>query len=96
MATDAEILSQVRAALARHGGVKTTAIRVSVIDAIVKLNGHVATLLEKRAAQGIAAGVPNVRAVIDDLMIQPTDRAITADEVLAERAVDWTRWGDTN
>lgn len=88
MATDAEILSQVMAALARDGGVETTAIRVSVIDAIAKLNGHVGTLLEKRAAQRIAAGIPDVRAVIDDLMIEPTDRALAADEILAERAYE--------
>lgn len=88
MATDAEILSEVTAALTRAGGVKTTTIRIVVVDAIVRLNGHVGTLLEKRAAQTIAAGIPDVRAVIDDLMIQPIDRAITADEVLAERAYE--------
>ncbi|MEO8882936.1 MAG: BON domain-containing protein, partial [Devosia sp.] len=88
MATDAEILSEVTAALTGDGGVKTTAIRVNVVEAIVKLNGHVGTLLEKRAAQRIAAGVPDVRAVIDDLMIEPADRTLTTDEVLAERAYE--------
>lgn len=78
MRADAEIREEVVRELAREPRLADAeAIAVAVQDGAVTLTGHAADYAEKLAADRVAARVPGVRAVADDVQVrvagQPRD-----------------------
>jgi osmotically-inducible protein OsmY len=66
--SDANISSQVQAALAQHPALQApNSVRVQTADGIVYLHGHVSTGLQRDEAEAVARQVPDVRQVVDSL-----------------------------
>lgn len=61
-------------------------IGVAVSDGIVTLSGHVPSRLEKRAAEGIAGIVHGVKAIVENIEVEPPGRSLSKDQELAEQA----------
>jgi osmotically-inducible protein OsmY len=66
--------------------VNSSHIGVIARNGLVTLTGHVPTLAEKVAAETSAGMVRGVRAVVDQLVVEPRQQALTSDEVIADRA----------
>ena len=70
-------------------------IGVSVDKGIVTLNGHVCSYAEKLAAVLATRRINGVRAVADDIEVRFPGEQKTADDEIAERAVDILAWDHT-
>ena len=69
-------------------------VGVAVDDGIVTLTGHVASYVEKVAAENAARRVKGVRAIAEELEVRyPSDKK-TADDEIAKRAVKILEWYD--
>ena len=69
-------------------------VAVVVDDGIVTLTGHVASYVEKVAAENAARRVKGVRAIAEELAVRyPSDKK-TADDEIAKRAVKILEWYD--
>lgn len=66
-ATVADVEHRIARALQRQADVDATAIRVTTSDGVVRLEGTVASVAERRAAQLAAESAPGVTEVINDL-----------------------------
>jgi osmotically-inducible protein OsmY len=69
---DIELTRDVRAAFTRDPYVERYAIRVAARNGQVALTGTVTSLFEKERAEQVAAGVPGVVAVVNNIHILPT------------------------
>jgi osmotically-inducible protein OsmY len=67
-------------------------IAVAVHDGIVRLTGHVRSLVEKRAAERAVWHVQGVRGIAEELVVQRPAAHLYPDEEVARRAADILRW----
>lgn len=90
--TDASIAQDVRAAILHDPALDRDAVDVHVIDGTVYLTGRVESVLEKRRADAVAAGVKGVLAVVNDLTVRswPWNRA--DDLALRQQIVEQLWW----
>lgn len=65
----ADVKSRIEAALRRNAEIEANAIRVSVHDSSIVLEGHVHSWSERRAAQNAAWSVPGIAFVDDRLSV---------------------------
>jgi osmotically-inducible protein OsmY len=70
---DAEITRAVMAELSEETGVQYDDIQVVCMDGIVTLQGRVDRLADKRQAVALATTIRGVRAVVDRLLLPPSD-----------------------
>jgi osmotically-inducible protein OsmY len=88
MHTDRELQEQVMTALGWEPDIDLAHIGVSVNKGVVTLEGVVATLVEKAAAEDAARHVDGVRAVANDLEVSPCLAPRRRDPALAEAVAD--------
>ena len=67
---DASITAKVKAALLSDSGLKSFAIGVETFKDVVQLSGFVNTTQVKARASEVAAGVPGVRSVRNNLIVK--------------------------
>lgn len=92
MRADSEIKRDVEAELLWEPSVDHAHIGVTVDDAVVTLDGHVRSFLEKIAAERAVRRVAGVRAIAEELAVRyPNDRKI-ADDQIAGRICDLFAW----
>jgi osmotically-inducible protein OsmY len=91
MHTDRELQVQIMTALGWEPDIDLAHIGVSVNKGVVTLEGVVATLLEKAAAEDAARHVDGVRAVANDLEVNPCLAPRRRDPALAEAVADALR-----
>jgi osmotically-inducible protein OsmY len=70
---DTEIARAVTAELTEETGVRSDDIQVAYADGIVRLEGVVDSLADKRQAVAVATTIRGVRAVVDQLSLRPSD-----------------------
>ena len=66
---DAVITSKVKAALLGDSGLKSFDISVTTGKDVVHLSGRVSTYEAKSHATQVASGIPGVRAVVNDIVV---------------------------
>ena len=88
MQTDRTLQEQILTVLDQEPDIDVAHIGVRVNKGVVTLEGVVATLLEKAAAEDAAQLVDGVRAVAHDLEISPCLAPRRSDPVLAEAVVN--------
>jgi osmotically-inducible protein OsmY len=88
MHTDRELQDQIMTALGWEPDIDLAHIGVSVNKGVVTLEGVVATLLEKAAAEDAARHVDGVRAVANDLEVSPCLAPRRRDPALAAAVAD--------
>jgi osmotically-inducible protein OsmY len=75
MANETVLVDGIRAEYVRDSRIPRPAeVAISVQDGTVTLRGTVGSIKERRAAAEIAKSVPGVRAVDDELSVNPLDR----------------------
>ncbi|MBZ5636645.1 MAG: BON domain-containing protein [Acidobacteriia bacterium] len=72
--------------------IDAAAIGVAVEDGLVTLSGHVASHAEKLAAEHAAARVRGVKAIVSELEVKLPDSSQSADEEIANVAVEALSW----
>jgi osmotically-inducible protein OsmY len=92
MDRDAELQKSVRQELEWDPRVDAGHIGVSVEDGVVTLTGHVESYTERIAAVRAAERVHGVRAVADEIVVEPAFSAPVDDTDLAEEIVRRFRW----
>lgn len=85
MKTDSELRADVEAELQWDPRVENSGILVAVKDNVVMLGGHVPTYADKWAAENATKKVAGVRAVANDIDVQPT--TVRPDEEIAQAAL---------
>ncbi len=68
---DATVATRVRARLAEDPALAALRIQVDTLNGAVQLAGFVATQADKDKAGEIARGVPDVRRVVNNLIVRP-------------------------
>ena len=66
---DASITTKVKAALLGDSGLKSFDISVTTDKDVVHLSGRVSTYEVKSHATQVASGIPGVRAVVNDIVV---------------------------
>jgi osmotically-inducible protein OsmY len=66
-----EIDTRIRAALLRHAAREAKQIGIAVKGDAVTLSGRIGSAAERDAVRGAAWSAPGVRAVVDDLVVEP-------------------------
>jgi osmotically-inducible protein OsmY len=92
MRIDRELQEKVLAALEWEPGVNAAGIGVSVNDCIVTLQGTVSTLREKWLAERATRRVDLVRAVANDIDVEPGNRKTRTDASIAAAAATAVEW----
>jgi osmotically-inducible protein OsmY len=95
MKPDSEVQQDVLDALEWEPSIDVAHIGVSVEKGVVTLNGHVATLAEKMAAERVAGHVRGVRAIAQEIEVRPLHTHTTSDDEIAKRAVKILDWDVT-
>jgi osmotically-inducible protein OsmY len=67
---DATITARVKSKFASDSTVSATRIKVDTVKGVVELSGNVSSEAEREQAVSIARGVPDVRAVRNNLTVQ--------------------------
>ncbi len=67
-------------------------IGVAVENGIVTLSGHVATYVQKEAAEKVVRRVKGVKGIAEEIEVRPAGTHRTADDEIAKRAVDSINW----
>lgn len=92
MSNDLELQQRVMDELDFEPSVNAAHIGVSVREAVVTLSGHVASFVEKFAAERAVRRVKGIKAVAQELEVHlPTDHK-TGDDEIAARAVKILNW----
>lgn len=92
MSDDLELQQRVMDELDFEPSINAAHIGVSVRDGVVTLSGHVASFVEKFAAERAARRVKGIKAVAQELDVHlPTDRK-TGDDEIAARAIKILNW----
>jgi osmotically-inducible protein OsmY len=89
--SDKELRQEILTALEFEPTVDARNIGVAVEDGIVSLTGHVASLIEKTAAERAVHRIKGVRAVAENIEIRPSDADKTPDDVIAKEVADRLR-----
>jgi len=92
MHTDRALQDEILAALEWEPGIDVAHIGVTVNTGVVTLEGVVPTLLEKSAAEAAARHVAGVRAVANNLEVNPGSATRRTDSTLAEAVVNALRF----
>jgi osmotically-inducible protein OsmY len=90
--TDAEVRQDVIHALEFEPSIDAAHIGVTAERGVVTLTGHVATYAEKLAAEDVARGVKGVRAIAQEIEVRYPDHKRTADDEIAQRALNILAW----
>jgi osmotically-inducible protein OsmY len=90
--TDRALRAEVLRELERDPEVDETRIAVSVENAAVTLAGHVSSYPQKLAAVRAVERVLGVRAVADELVVEPPDESLRDDIEIAEAIAKELRW----
>jgi len=91
MTIDRKLQEQVLAALEWEPGVEAAHVGVAVADGVVTLYGTAPSFRQKWLAERAARHVPGVRAIANDLEIEPV-RAARTDAVVAEAVANALEW----
>lgn len=92
MKTDRELQEQVLAALEWEPGVDAAHVGVTVDSGIVTLRGSVTTYHEKFIAERTTRRVSGVRAIANDLEVQPTATTSRSDSDIAKAVANALEW----
>jgi osmotically-inducible protein OsmY len=92
MKTDRELQSQVLSALEWEPVLDAAHIGVTVSNGVVTLQGGVVTFREKWEAERAARHVYGVRAVANDLQVNPDRVTARSDSAIAEAAANALSW----
>ena len=92
MKIDREIQEQVLAALGWEPGVDAARIGVSVTDGVVTLQGTMTTLRQKWLAERVARRIHLVRAVANDIEVEPDEHRTRTDTSIAAAAATALEW----
>lgn len=92
MRTDAELKSDILAALDWKPGVDEEDIGVTVHDGIVTLSGHVSSYTQKWAAVNATGEVLGVRGVADEINVHLNGYGRWTDGEIARAAADAFKW----
>lgn len=86
MREDHQLQAAVQSRLDLDPAITSSHIGVAAREGIVTISGHVATLPERSAAERAAGQVKGVRAVVNELSVEPAGVSRTSDEQIAEQA----------
>ncbi len=92
MSTDRELQEKVLQALGWEPGVDAAAIGVSVEEGVVTLRGGVDTLREKWLAERCTRHVAGVRAIANDLEVNPGALSARSDPAIAQAVANALEW----
>ncbi len=92
MKIDREIQQHVIGALGRDPGLDAARIGVSVTDCVVTLQGTVTTLRQKWLAERAARRIALVRAVANDVEVEPDEHRSRSDTAIAGAAATALEW----
>jgi len=92
MTTDRELQERVLTTLEFEPSVDAAKIGVSAHEGVVTLRGSVRTFYEKWTAERAAGHVYGVRALANELEVQPTHDMRRSDTAIAEAAVNALSW----
>ena len=92
MKTDMQIQKDVAAELHWDPSIRESEIAVAARDGVVTLAGKVHSYAEKYAAERAAERVSGVKAIADDLMVQPPSSLVRNDTDIAHAAVTALDW----
>lgn len=73
-------------------GIDATSIGVAVDNGVVTLSGHVRSYSQKIDAERAVKSLKGVRAVAEEIQVRPDKGAGTADDVIANRALNIINW----
>lgn len=90
--TDRELQQHVQNALDWEPSVDAADIGVSVENSVVTLRGDVKTYSEKAAAERVTLGVYGVKAVANDINVQPRDGHQRTDNEIAQAVLSALKW----
>ena len=90
--TDRDLQEHVQNALDWEPSVDAADIGVSVEGSVVTLRGDVKSYAEKAAAERVALGVYGVKAVADDINVQPRDGQQRTDSDIAQAVLSALKW----
>ena len=90
--TDRKLQEDVLAALESAPGVEAADIGVSMRDGVATLRGTVTTLRQKWTAERVARHVFSIRAVANDVEVNPTGNAARSDSAIAAAAANALDW----
>ncbi|WP_114969582.1 BON domain-containing protein [Rhodoferax ferrireducens] len=68
---DTTITTRVKARFVENTYVDASSIRVETLNGTVMLSGFAKSLTEKNSAEGLARGVPGVKAIKNEIAIRP-------------------------
>jgi len=92
MNKDAELKSNVLAALDWKQGIDEEDIGVTVHNGIVTLSGHIASYSQKWAAVDATGDVRGVRGIVDEINVHLQGSSLSTDEEIARATADAFRW----
>lgn len=92
MTADRQLQERVLTALEFDPGVNAAQIGVSAHDGVVTLRGSVTTYFQKSLAEKIASRLFGVRAVANDIEVQPDTVSHRSDSAIAEAAANALSW----
>lgn len=73
-------------------GIDAASIGVAVDNGVVTLSGHVRSYSQKIDAERAVKSLKGVRAVAEEIQVRPDKGAGTADDVIANRALNIINW----
>ncbi len=89
---DSQLRQNVIDELEFQRSINPASIGVAVVDGVVTLSGHVRSYAEKLAAERATRRVKGVRAVAQDIHVRYPEDKKTADDEIAQRALDLFEW----
>ena len=92
MRTDRELQEDVLSALEWEPGVDAATIGVSIQKGIAALHGTARTFFEKSAAERVTRHVYGVRAIANDITVEPDGLAARTDTQIAEAVANALAW----
>ena len=92
MTTDRELQESVLKALEFEPGIEAAGIGVTAHNGVVTLRGSTTTFYEKRMAEIATSHVYGVRAIANDIEVQPTHHTKRSDPAIAEAAANALSW----
>jgi osmotically-inducible protein OsmY len=92
MKTDLELQRDVLEELQWEPMINAAQIGVAVHRGIVTLGGYVDSYLEKVTAEAAVKRIKDVKAVVEDIHVRPSDSSTRSDEEIAEAALHALKW----
>ncbi len=92
---DKELRDEIMRELEFEPSIDAIHIGVAVDNGVATLTGHVATLAERTAAEAAVRRVRGVRAIAQEIEVRSPSDKKTADDEIAQRAIDIISWDAT-